>query len=67
MDVMELLANEDANVNDCELDARFQKGKSFDFNFEKLKDFDTIGKQPKIDKNSVEVPLEKCFESFSTP
>jgi hypothetical protein len=30
--------------NDCEIDARFEKGKTDDFSFDKLKDFETVGK-----------------------
>jgi ubiquitin C-terminal hydrolase len=49
------------------LDARFDKSKTNDFTFDKLKDFDTIGKEPKTDKIDGEISLDKCLESFSSP
>jgi hypothetical protein len=41
---LKILQNEDLRPSECELDARFEKSKMDDFNFDKLKDFDTVGK-----------------------
>ncbi len=41
---MDLLQKHKFRPDQCELDARFEKSKIDDYSFDKLKDFDTLGK-----------------------
>lgn len=51
---------------DCELDVRFPKSHSEYFSFDKLKDFDDIGKKHKVSKEYDEGPIDisQCFETM---
>ena len=66
MTLSELLSK--TNERDCQLDIRFTKGSIENFSFERLKDFDDIGKKIKPSSYSNEdtrVDLDSCFSTLN--
>lgn len=55
---------------DCELDIRFPKNVSDNYNFEKLKDFDDLTKKSKSSYKETDdgpVDIFDCFRNLSEP